>query len=140
MQSFYNTFDFLELIKKWPQIVGPKMAPVTSPLRIRKDCLFIVTMHAIYSQELSFLTEPIKTEIFKVFPNLKPIIKKIVFQTQEGFFKEKAKDEQELSLKSKLHPQSPRYKALKLEAERLFNDVEDPLHKEMLISLYIQTR
>jgi hypothetical protein len=140
MQSFYSTFDFLELIKKWPKIVGPKLAPVTSPLRIRHDSLFIVTMHAIYSQELSFLTEPIKTEIFKVFPNLRPIIKKIVFQTQEGFFKEKAQDEKSIEMKAKLHPQSPRYKALKLEAERLFQDIEDSALKEIMISIFIQTR
>ncbi len=76
MHSFYQTFDFLELIKKWPEIVGPKMSPVTSPLKIKYDTLFIVTKHATFSHELSYLAEEIKHEIFKVFPELKMIIKK----------------------------------------------------------------
>ena len=89
MHSFYQTFDFLDLIKKWETIVGTKMMKVTSPLKIKSDCLFIITKHSIYSQELSFLSEEIKNEIFKVFPKLKPVIKKLAFQTQERFFEDR---------------------------------------------------
>jgi hypothetical protein len=140
MHSFYQTFDFLELIKKWPEIVGPKMSPVTSPLKIKSDSLFIITKHASYSHELSYLSEEIKSEIFKVFPKLRPVIKKLVFQTQEGFFESrKAVENEAQTPKARLHPQSPKYKLLKLEAERLFNDIEDDELRTKMISIYIQS-
>lgn len=143
MHSFYQTFDFLDLIKKWPQIVGPKMTLVTSPLKLNQDSLFIITKHSVYSQELSFLSEEIKGEIFKVFPKLKPIIKKLVFQTQEKFFEEREKKAPEEARGGvpapKLHPQSPKYKILKAEADRLFGEIEDPELRQSLISLFIQS-
>ena len=142
LQSFYLTFDFLDLIKKWPDIVGAKLACVTSPLKIKQDCLFVITRHSSYSQELSFLAETIKKEIFKEFPNLKPILKKLAFQTQENFFDKKEEGQVYSSQlqSSKLHPQSPLFKMLKLEAERLFGDIEDPELKSALISLFIQSK
>lgn len=140
MHAFFITFDFLDLIKKWPEIVGEKLAAVTSPLKIKQDSLFVITKHASYSQELSFSSELIKTEIFKQFPNLKPIVKKLAFQTQENFFEQKMIKEKELSMIPKLHPQSPKFKMLKQEAERLFNDVEDVELKESLISIFIQSK
>lgn len=140
MHSFYQTFDFLELIKKWPEIVGSKMSPVTSPLKIKNSSLFIITKHASYSHELSYLSEEIKTEIFKVFPKLRPVIHKLVFQTQEGFFQQrKAVEEQSTKIVNRLHPQSPKFKLLKLEAERLFSDIEDEDLKKIMISIYIQS-
>lgn len=141
MHSFFLTFDFLDLIKKWPDVVGPKLAAVTSPLKIRHDSLFVITKHSSYSQELSFSSEMIKKEIFKHFPNLKPIIKKLAFQTQENFFEQKIAKEKELAaLAPKLHPQSPQYKILKSEAERLFSDIEDKELKDSLISIFIQSK
>lgn len=141
MQAFYETFDFLELIKKWPQIVGPKMCAVTSPLKIKQDSLFVITKHSIYSQELSFLSEEIKKEIFKVFPKLKPIIKKLVFQTQEKFFEEQKAKEILIQKKVQtLHPQSPQFKILKKEADQLFADVPDEELKKIMTSIYIQSR
>lgn len=142
LHSFYQTFDFLELVKKWPEIVGPKMSQVTSPLKIKSDSLFVMAKHASYSHQLSFLSEEIKGEIFKIFPQLKPVIKKLVFQTQENFFDQKEEQEAKStnSLPPKLHPQSPQYKLLKNEADRLFGDIEDAELKEMLISIFIQSR
>jgi hypothetical protein len=141
MRSFYLTFDFLDLIKKWPEIVGVKLAQVTSPLRLKQDTLFIITAHSSYSQELSFLSETIKKEVFKYFPNLKSFIKKLAFQTQESFFQRKQTIENTARQEQQhLHPQSPRYKILKLEAEKLFHDVEDLELKSSLISLFIQTK
>lgn len=140
MHSFFQTFDFLELIKKWPDIVGVKLAAVTSPLKIKQGSLFVITKHSSYSQDLSFSAEMIKTEVFKHFPNLKPIIKKLAFQTQENFFEQKLVKEQELAQIPRLHPQSPKYKILKQEAERLFSDVEDTELKETLISIFIQSK
>ena len=124
MHAFFLTFDFLELIKKWPEIVGVKLAAVTSPLKIKQDSLFVITKHSSYSEELNWSSEMIKKEVFKHFPNLKPIVKKLAFQTQESFFEQKKAEEAKIAaLAPKLHPQSPKYKLLKAEAERLFADM-----------------
>jgi Dna[CI] antecedent, DciA len=142
LKSFYMTFDFLELIKRWPEIVGDKLAKVTSPLKIKGDCLFILTIHASYSQELSFLSETIKKQIFKTFPELRTIIQKLAFQTQESFFKTNPAEENKIEEQTghSLHPQNPKYRLLKLEAEKLFNDIEDEEFKEKLISIFIQSK
>lgn len=141
MHSFYQTFDFLELIKKWPEIIGPKFATVTSPLRMKQDALFIVSKHGAYSDQISYLAEDLKKNIFKIFPQLKPVIKKLVFTTQEGFFREQeARLEAETKKTFKIHPQDPRFKVLKLEAERLFEETEDQELKQILTSLYVQSK
>lgn len=141
MHAFFLTFDFLELIKKWPEIVGVKLAAVTSPLKIKQDSLFVITKHSSYSEELNWSSEMIKKEVFKHFPNLKKIIKKLAFQTQESFFEQKKLEELKVAAEtSKLHPQSPRYKLLKLEADRLFSDIEDEELKASMISIYIQSK
>lgn len=141
LKQFYQTFDFLDLINKWPQIVGEKLAAVTSPLKLKQDALYVMTKHPVYSQQLSFLSEEIKSEIFKVFPRLQSILKRIVFQTQENYFQEKSKiTEQQLEATNRLHPQSPRYKILRLEAEKFFKDIEDHEVRERLISIFIQSK
>lgn len=140
LHSFYQTFDFLELIKKWPEIIGPALSHVTSPLKIKGDSLIIMSKHASYSQNISFLSEEIKQKIFALFPALKPVIKKLNFQTQESFFNQKKLEEEKKQAIPKLHPQDPKFKILKTEAERLFEDVQDAELKEVLISIFIQSR
>lgn len=140
IHSFYQTFDFLELIKKWPEIIGPALSAVTSPLKIKGDSLIIMSKHASYSQNISFLSEEIKQKIFVLFPALKPVIKKLNFQTQESFFNQKQVEEAKKVVPPKLHPQDPRYKILKLEAERLFGDIEDLDLKDLMMSIFIQSR
>lgn len=140
IRSFYQTFDFLELIKKWPEIIGNQLSSVTSPLKIKGDCLIILSKHASYSQNISFLSEEIKKKIFILFPELKKVIKRINFQTQEGFFKQASEIVKADKQIPKLHPQDPRFKILKNEAERIFFDVNDDEIKRMLISIYIQSR
>jgi hypothetical protein len=140
MKSFYQTFDFIDLLKKWPEIVDPKMAKLTSPLRIMRDTLVIVTVHSTYSHELSYYSEELKNNIFKVLPELKPIIKKIIYETHENYFQQrdlKAAEKAEQQ-KPKLHPQDPVYKKRKLEAERLFGTIEDQELRSLMISIYIQ--
>ncbi len=140
LKSFYETFDFLDLIQKWPLIVGEKMAKVSSPVRLRQEALVIMTKHSVYSQELSFLAEEIKRETFKVFPHLRPIILRLVFQTQENFFDELKSEESKKVPSPKLHPQSPQVKILRLEAEKVFAHIDDPDLKSTMISLFIQSR
>lgn len=142
LQSFYQTFDFLDLIKKWPEIIGPVLSKVTSPLKISGDTLIIISKHSSYSQNISFLSEEIKVKIFSSFPALRSKIKRISFLTQESYFREAPPEigAPKASAPKKLHPQDPRYKILKLEAQRLFEDVEDEELKNLLTSIYMQTR
>lgn len=142
LQSFYQTFDFLDLVTKWPDIIGPALAKVTSPLKIKGDSLIIMSKHASYSQNISFLSEEIKQKVFVLFPQLKPVIKKLNFQTQESYFNEVKATEEQVAKTAppKFHPQDPKFKLLKLEAERIFADVSDPELKQILISIFIQSR
>jgi hypothetical protein len=140
LQKFYHTFDFLDLVKKWPEIVGSPLATVTSPLKIKADTLIIVSKHGSYSQSIAFLSEELKKKIFVFFPELKSVIKKLNFQTQESFFNRPAEQVQGKSEIKKLHPQDPKYKILMIEAERLFSEVKDAELKDLLTSLYIQSR
>ena len=139
INSFYQTFDFLDLIEKWPEIVGSALSKVTSPLKIKGDSLIIVSKHSSYSQNISFLSEEIRNNIFKLFPNLKNVVKKLNFQTQESFFSRSEESHVEKKTDSKLHPQNPKFKVLKIEAERLFKDIEDSELKNLLVSIYIQS-
>ena len=140
LHSFYQTFDFLELVRKWPEIIGPSLSTVTSPLKIKGDTLIIISKHASFSQNISFLSEDIKLKIFAILPALKPIIKKLNFQTQESFFNQIEAAEAKKPAIPKMHPQDPRYKVMKLEAERLFSDILDDDLRLMMISIYIQSR
>lgn len=142
LHSFYQTFDFIELVKKWPEIIGPALSKVTSPLKIKGDSLIIMSKHASYSQNISFLSEEIKQKIFALFPQLRPVIKRLNFQTQESYFnqKEVMEEQKKISSQPKFHPQDPRYKLIRLEAEKMFQDVEDDELRKMLISIYIQSK
>jgi hypothetical protein len=139
LQSFYQTFDFLELIASWPQIVGEALSKVTSPLKIKGDSLIIVSKHSSYSQNISFLSEEIKENIFKLFPKLRIVIKKLNFQTQENFFHQKEDQRKNEDVITRYHPQDPAYKILKIEAEKLFSNLEDQELKNLLVSLFIQS-
>jgi hypothetical protein len=140
IKSFYETFDFIELISKWPLIVGEKLSAVTSPLRLRNDSLVVVTKHSIFSQELSYLQEEIKQEIFKNFPNLKKMIKKIIFQTSESFFQQISFSQaQKSQTKSTPHPMSPLYRIKRHQAEEIFKTIQDEELKKILMSLFIQS-
>lgn len=140
LHSFYQTFDFIELVKEWPEIIGDKLSKVTSPLKIMGDSLIIISKHSSYSQNISFLSEEIKEKIFLKFPALKPIIKKLNFQTKESFFREQEIIQESKPLPPKFHPQDPRFKLLKIEAEKLFGDIEDPELKELMTSIFLQSR
>ena len=141
MHSFYQTFDFLDLIKSWPEIVGEKYAKITAPLKIKNGCLFIVVIHPNVSHEMTYFSEILKSKIAKSFPKLKSILQSISYITQEGFFNQhRPSMGKETTLAKKIHPQSPQYKILKLEAEKLFEEIPDQELKEIMISIYIQSK
>lgn len=140
LHSFYTTFDFIELVRKWPDIIGPALSQVTSPLKIKGDSLIIMSKHASYSQNISFLSEELKQKIFVLFPQLKPVIRKLNFQTQESYFNQKEVQEAARNAPPKFHPQDPRFKLLKIEAEKMFGDIQDEELKKIMISIYMQSR
>jgi hypothetical protein len=140
LHSFYQTFDFINLVKSWPDIIGSTLAKVTSPLKIKGDTLIILSKHSSYSQNISFLSEEIKQKIFVLFPELKPIIRKINFLTQESYFNQAFPvEEMRKEEIRRFHPQDPKYKLLKAEAEKLFQGIPDEELKELMISLYLQS-
>lgn len=148
IKSYYQTFDFINLRKRWNEVIGDRLAHVTSPLKIMKDDLIILSKDSSYSHHISFLSEEIKKNIFSLFPELKAIIKKLKFQTNESYFREKhhqrfgvheAIHKDLSSTKPQLlHPQNPRYRILMREANELFKDIEDDQLKKTLMSLYLQ--
>lgn len=147
-------FDFLDLIARWHEIVGEKLAKVTVPLKHQSQCLSLLTNHSAYSQQLSMLEETLKAKIFRVFPQLQGKIKRFRFIVSTEHFDGQREDllkranaqhsKANLQKAQKhLHPQSPEYKKLKKEAEGEISGLGDDLEGEIknsLISLYIQQK
>lgn len=144
-----DLFDFLKLIERWEDIVGPKLAKVTIPLKNQGHTLTILTNHSAYSQSLSYMEDTLKTKLFKVFPQLRTKVKKFNFQVSTAHFDAtKADLEKRANLSKKpnieqkqrttLHPKNPIYKKLKLKAQEEFAHIEDDQLREQMISLYLQ--
>ena len=142
-------FDFLSLIEKWEEIVGPKLSKVTVPLKNQKKTLTILTNHSAYSQSLSFMEDKLRSKILKVFPELKGKITKFNFIVSTQHFDKQREDllkrakvnkveVKEKKQNSDFHPQSPQYKKLLSRAQEEFMDMEDGPIKDSLISLFIQ--
>ena len=88
----------------------------------------------------------VKNKVLKFFPALSKNFKKIQFQTNPSYFKEVSRTTKEelnpteYSKKNKLNKFSPRYRALKKEADRLFENVKDPELLNSMTSIYIQNK
>ncbi len=142
----FDTFDFLELVQQWPQIIGPTMAKHTLPLKNTFQTLTILTDHPTFSQALSFMEEEIKKKIIAIHPGLQGQIKRIKFQFNPSFFRQKMELQKKIVKRPgpqktdtpKLHPYSPEYRQLKKEAENLFAHIDDLELKEQFISIYMQ--
>lgn len=145
-----QTFDFFALIEAWPEIVGQRLGKYTIPLKNHNNCLTVLTNHSAFSQDLGFLEEEIKKKVIKKFSSLSGKISRINFiyntqhfQTQVDMAQNftKAPTEQEKIKEEKIfHKFSPQYKALKSQADELFNDLEDEEVRESLTSIYIQNK
>jgi len=145
-----EVFDFLSMLKKWPEIVGPKLAEHTLPVKQSRGTLTVLTDHPGYGQELSFLQQPLIRKIEKFFPAIKGKITRLLFQDDPMFFKTKMEMMQKLSPKVsepekiqnaiKYHQHSPEYKAVKKEAESQFEHITDEEVKKSLVSIFIQTK
>lgn len=145
-------FDFFQLVKVWPDIVGERLAEHTIPLKNKNRNLTILTDHPAYSQQLSFMEEKLREKITTQFPQFKGHIKKLYFQTGSNFFQKKSELENALKSKNiaapklssekkqtKLHPYSPEYKKIEMLAKKEFENLEDEALKKQMISLFIQS-
>lgn len=132
------TFDFLKFIRDWPNLVGASLGANTLPMRHKNRTLFILTRHPVFSQELSYLTQPLIAKICQRFPTLGKDIDKLAFEANESFFMAQAARLQEKARPTGLHAFDPLYRRLKAEAESMLSHIEDPEEKERWISLYIQ--
>ncbi|GAB4020599.1 MAG: hypothetical protein Fur0010_23270 [Bdellovibrio sp.] len=141
------SFDFIDLIARWSEIVGNHMADHSIPLKLTNKNLTLLTDHPTYSQSLKLLEQMLIEKIEKIFPELFGKIQKIQFQVNSQFFKEtKAAHVSHIPLRkeaapeTQLHPQSPEYKKLKKEAEAALLEIQDPEIKNSLISIFIQNK
>jgi hypothetical protein len=146
-----STFDFLELINYWEEIIGKQNAKHTIPLRIQNHVLYILCNHSAYSMIMSYSQEEIKNRILKKFPQLRSQIKKISSQVDSTFFQERFDNFRSNSnrsnskkcleneeLKKKSHKYSPHFKKLKGHAEKKFTHIDDEEIRNSLVSLFIQ--
>ena len=144
-KSTNESFDFLKLIERWPEIVGEKLSKHTIPLKNQNKTLTVLSNHSAFSEQLKFMEEPIKEKIFTAFPSLKGSIHRIIFQTNPSFFQKKKtvvdeKKKEIQRVKQALHPESPYFKKYRLEALDYFKQIDNPELKEELVSLYVQMK
>jgi hypothetical protein len=137
-----HTFDFIHLVKNWKDIVGAMLSENTIPLKIKNNQLYILTKHAVFSQELSFMEQMIIQKIEETFPNFKGKIKKIRFSTgdfsSEEFNNVQKQHEKQTSQKPKEPNRfDPNYRKKLMHAQKLFSDIEDEEMRELLIQAYL---
>jgi mevalonate kinase len=139
-----DSFDFLALIKAWPEIAGPKLSEHTIPLKNQNGTLIILSNHSAFANELSYMELPLKKKIFDKFPKLEKNILNIKFIVDSTYFSKQydqfVTSSEQKRTQNNLHPLSPEYRKLKKEAEVLFSDVADEEMKAQLSSLYIQSK
>ncbi len=149
--SASEIFDFLELIERWEDIVGAKLAKVTVPLKNQNQTLTILTNHSAYSQALSYMEDTLKKKLFHAFPMLKTKVKKFNFQVSTAHFdKTKADLEKRANIGKKeiiqkkqqttFHPQNPLYKKMKAQAEAEFAYIEDDEIRQKMVSIFLQNQ
>lgn len=135
-----DCFDFIYLVQNWEEIVGPMLSQNTTPLKVKGDALIVITKHAIFSQELGFMSPIILKKIEQKFPKFNNQFSKIKFITSEKYFN--LPDlKKEISPKKNVannHTFSPIYQKKLLSAKSMFSGIEDEEVKELLISLYLQ--
>jgi hypothetical protein len=139
-----SVFDFFQLVKRWQEVVGEKLAENTRPLKIDNKTLIVMTGHGAYAHQVDYLSPLIIERISTRMPYLAKLIKRIKFNYNPQFFQEIEEkeifSEEEISNK-KMNPSqfSPRYAQELLAAQKEFESVENEELKELLISLKIQS-
>ena len=140
-----ESFNFLALIEKWEEVVGPRLAEHTIPLKNRNKTLTILSNHPAYGQQLSFMEKQLIKKITDAFPPLNNKIDRIIFQTNSSFFEERKKmvpkaKKQVVESTHKYHKYSPELKKLEKEADSLLQEIDDAEIRESLKSIFIQGR
>lgn len=146
-----DVFDFLQLIRQWEHLVGPRLAQHSIPIKIRQQTLHILVDHSSFASTLTFVEREIIKKVEDNFSDLKGKIKSFYFLNNADLFKQKSNqleqqkiipkeqvEEQWQQNQAKHHPFSPLMKKWKQEATELFSHIEDPLAYELLCSIYIQ--
>ncbi len=140
----FEAFDFLSLVQNWPKIVGPYLSQHTIPLKNDRQTLTILSNHPTVAQEMSLLEEALKENILKYFPDLRGFVKRLKFLVNSEHFERQKllviNSPTAKKVSKQIHPQSPIYKRMKKEAEKLIDTIEDEEMKDLLISLYIQKK
>ncbi|MCB9063437.1 MAG: DUF721 domain-containing protein [Halobacteriovoraceae bacterium] len=136
-------FDFFFLIERWDEIVGPRNAAHTLPLKNEFKTLVILCNHSVFAQQLALLEREILSQIYKKFPKLSKSINRLKFQYNPAFFESRKALINKRIKKKEIIPQrdhlfSPKRMSLEKQAKELFKDLEDDEVKESLISIYIQ--
>ena len=143
----HSTFDFLELIRNWPQVVGSTLATHTIPLKNTRKVLTILTNHPAFSEQLKFMEKVIIEKIESNFSELKGQITELRFIYNSAHFGTQKKlatslgsaPDQQKARENLPHPQSPLARQLRQEAVEMFKDGPEEL-RESFISLYIQSK
>ncbi|MCY4645148.1 MAG: DUF721 domain-containing protein [Bacteriovoracales bacterium] len=151
----HNFFNFLHLVKSWPQIVGFKLSKETLPLKIRRDKLFIMTSHPLYAQQLQHFEKEILAKVKAFFPHTQTPIQKLLFEAGEGL--DEIKSEQKNILRHKgmgeeqegeegeregeqdgFHPFDPHYLKAKRKARAEIPPMDDPALSSLLEKINIK--
>lgn len=141
-----HTFDFIHLVKRWEELVGPMLAQNTIPLRIKNSQLYVLTKHAVFSQELSFMEQLLIQKIEDTFTGFKNKIKKIRFVTgnfsSEEFnqFQQKTIEKAPQENKSSAHRFDPHYRQRKAQVSQFFSDIDDPEIQELLVQICLTNK
>jgi hypothetical protein len=141
-----EVFDFIALIRRWPEIVGSVLARESLPLKNRGGVLTVLTREPAFSEQIKFMEEPIKKKIFQTFPSLEGKISRINFFCNPTAFAEQrqhySNDPQVRTQKAtpSLHPQSPLYRKLLQEAKQELGEFQDEELEQAFQSLYIQLK
>jgi len=136
-----EVFDFLELVKAWPEMVGAALCKYTIPLKLTGQVLTIVTNHPAFSEQTSYMEKLLREKIGATFPQLGNI-KSLKFYVNPNLFVEKETLVATMIKKKRpsdtWHPFSPEYKRYRQEAETQYSFIDDKEIMEALISLYLQ--
>ena len=141
-----SAIDFLALVKNWKEITGETLSQHTRPLKVSRESLVVLTSHPAFSQQLSFLSKVILEKIFSRYPDFKKEFSRISFKSNPGAFKaSKKRDEsnennQKTATAPEFHKFSPKYRNLKKMADSELEEVTDQEVKELLTSLFIQSK
>ncbi len=139
-----EAFDFLNLIKSWPKIVGDRLASRTIPLKNQYKTLTILSNHSAFSEQLSFMSDKIIEKINHFYPELQGYITQIKFITNPSHFQshqvraKKLQGPNPAAIKEITHKFSPFDRNLLKEADHIFKDIEDEKVRKSLESIFIQ--